>query len=100
MLNMICKAALIGLLAFAVALVTFAMLRSSGQPQRPTYNQPASESASPESRTNEPPETFGEQLSLVWRRTWTDPVAFYTFVLAIFTGLLAIVSATQIWLLL
>jgi hypothetical protein len=40
--------------------------------------------------------TFGKRLSIIWDRTWEDPVAFYTFVLSIFTGLLAIVTATQI----
>jgi hypothetical protein len=32
----------------------------------------------------------------LWRRTFEDPVAFYTFVLAVFTAVLAIVSGTQI----
>ena len=32
----------------------------------------------------------------IWERTWDDPVAFYTFVLGIFTALLAVVSAIQI----
>ncbi len=33
---------------------------------------------------------------MIWIRTWDDPVAFYTFILSIFTALLAIVSAFQI----
>ena len=32
----------------------------------------------------------------LWQRTFDDPVAFYTFVLSVFTGLLAIVSSIQI----
>src|SRR5258707_2490681 len=99
MLTMFCRAALIGLFAFAVALVAFAIMRSSSEPQNQAYNQAASQSSNSEPRHDELPETFRERLALVWRRTWTDPVAFYTFVLAIFTGLLAIVAATQIWLL-
>jgi hypothetical protein len=40
--------------------------------------------------------TFGERLSIIWERTWDDPVAFYTFILGIFTALLATVSLAQI----
>lgn len=46
---------------------------------------------------NEPTKTFGRRLTIVWDRTWEDPVAFYTFVLSIFTGLLFIVSSAQIF---
>jgi hypothetical protein len=45
---------------------------------------------------HEPAKTLGERFSVIWNRTWEDPVAFYTFILGIFTALLAIVSATQI----
>jgi len=45
---------------------------------------------------NKVPKTWGQSLSVIWDRTWDDPVAFYTFVLSIFTAMLAIVSATQI----
>jgi hypothetical protein len=44
----------------------------------------------------DPPKTWGERLSSILNRTWDDPVAFYTFILGIFTGLLALVSAVQI----
>lgn len=37
----------------------------------------------------------GQRLAIIWERTWDDPVAFYTFVLSIFTLLLAIISALQ-----
>jgi hypothetical protein len=44
----------------------------------------------------EPPKTWGQKLSIIWDRTWGDPVAFYTFVLSIFTAFLAVISAVQI----
>jgi hypothetical protein len=53
-------------------------------------------SANADGDQDKPTKTFGEALSIIWNRTWDDPVAFYTFVLAIFTALLAIVSSTQI----
>lgn len=46
---------------------------------------------------NQPSKTFGKALSIIWDRTWDDPVAFYTFVLAIFTALLASVASVQIF---
>jgi hypothetical protein len=41
--------------------------------------------------------SFWERASIIWERTWDDPVAFYTLILGIFTGLLFTVSATQIY---
>jgi hypothetical protein len=41
--------------------------------------------------------TLRERLSIIWERTWDDPVAFYTFVLGIFTASLATVAAFQIY---
>jgi hypothetical protein len=40
--------------------------------------------------------SFRERLSIIWSRTWDDPVAFYTFVLGIFTAVLAVVAIAQI----
>lgn len=51
-------------------------------------------------KEHKPSKSFRERLSVIWDRTWDDPVAFYTFVLSIFTGLLAVVSGTQIFFLL
>jgi hypothetical protein len=45
----------------------------------------------------QPTKTIWQRLFIIWDRTWDDPVAFYTFVLGIFTALLAIVSGTQIY---
>jgi hypothetical protein len=46
---------------------------------------------------DQPAKTLRERLSIIWDRTWEEPVAFYTFVLSIFTALLAAVSGFQIW---
>ncbi len=43
-----------------------------------------------------PTKIWRERLSIIWNRTWDDPVAFYTFILSIFTALLALVSVFQI----
>src|SRR5436190_7504554 len=40
--------------------------------------------------------TLLQNLSRIWARTWDNPIAFYTFVLAIFTALLALLSLIQI----
>ena len=42
------------------------------------------------------PNPSGRDFAIIWDRTWSDPVAFYTFVLSIFTGLLAIIALIQI----
>src|ERR1700730_1136687 len=39
---------------------------------------------------------FGETLAAILDKTWDDPVAFFTFVLAIFTGVLG-VSTIGLW---
>lgn len=45
---------------------------------------------------HQPSKPWRQSLSIIWDRTWDDPVAFYTFVLGIFTALLAVISAVQI----
>jgi hypothetical protein len=41
--------------------------------------------------------TLRQRLTAIWARTWEDPVAFYAFVLSIFTALLVFVSLGQTW---
>jgi len=53
--------------------------------------------ATPQTDENQPTKSIGERFAVIWERTWADPVAFYTFVLSIFTALLAIVSGGQGW---
>jgi hypothetical protein len=62
--------------------------------QHVSQSKPTTEGATDQ---EQPSKTFGKAVSIIWDRTWDDPVAFYTFVLAIFTALLAVVSATQIY---
>ena len=38
-----------------------------------------------------------QRLAAIWARTWEDSVAFYAFVLSIFTALLVFVSLGQTW---
>jgi hypothetical protein len=45
---------------------------------------------------HEIPKTFGETASLLWERTWEDPVAFHTFILSIFTGVLGVATLTTL----
>jgi hypothetical protein len=66
---------------------------------QPNQEQHIGNSNAPsDSNTNQhqPSKTSWQALTVIWDRTWEDPVAFYTFVLSIFTALLAIISATQI----
>jgi hypothetical protein len=69
---------------------------SSEHPPQEHAISSAQTSAHANTAQNQPPKPLRQRLSIIWQRTWTDPVAFYTFVLSIFTGLLAVVSATQI----
>lgn len=59
-------------------------------------NVELSQDQSVESSKHKSGKSIEESLAAIWSRTWDDPVAFYTFVLGIFTALLAAVSATQI----
>jgi hypothetical protein len=48
-----------------------------------------------DTKQRQPAKTFGQRLTAIWDRTWEDPVAFYTLVLAIFTLCLVVVSIAQ-----
>jgi hypothetical protein len=94
MLRRICIATtLAGLVACAAA----GMTSESSQPPPQTQNV-----KEPNTQSDEAPneqkiaKSAWERLSIIWNRTWDDPVAFYTFVLSIFTALLAVISAVQI----
>ncbi len=66
------------------------------QPNQEQHISDANPSSAGGAEDHQPTKTIRERLSVIWDRTWDDPVAFYTFVLGIFTALVAIVSATQI----
>jgi len=55
--------------------------------------------AAQEPSMNEQLDAIPALLQHLWARTWDNPVAFYAFVLAIFTALLALLSLIQIGLL-
>ncbi len=80
-------------MGFAVGGSTVWSFQTPLQSQKQSY---ASDTAPAHSADHEPTKTLRNRLSKIWARTWDDPVAFYTFVLSIFTGLLAVVSAVQI----
>jgi hypothetical protein len=73
-----------------------AWLDSSPHPPHENAISAAQSHAANAPQQQQPAKTLGERFTIIWNRTWDDPVAFYTFVLSIFTGLLAIVSAIQI----
>lgn len=83
------------LLAIVVAIGWFDRGSSQHPPQQPaTSATQTSTNANPQQ--NHPAKSMRQRLSVIWQRTWDDPVAFYTFILSIFTGLLAVVSTFQI----
>jgi hypothetical protein len=71
-------------------------LCSSQEPPKIPYAQQSNAATNAKSDDNKIAKSWGERLSAIWDRTLDDPVAFYTFVLAIFTAVLAIVAFTQI----
>jgi hypothetical protein len=73
-----------------------AWLDSSQHPPHENAIGAAQNHAANAPQQQQPAKTLGERFTIIWNRTWDDPVAFYTFVLSIFTGLLAVVSAIQI----
>ncbi len=84
---------------FACLVAGFGWLdRASSLPPPHDHAVSASQgSTNSSANQKQPAKSLGQRLSIVWNRTWEDPVAFYTFVLSVFTGLLAIVSAFQIF---
>jgi hypothetical protein len=85
------------LLATLILVFGFAVASWSSQ-QQPQNQQATASNSSPNctAEQNKPTKTWGEGLSIIWNRTWDDPVAFYTFILSIFTALLALVSFAQV----
>ena len=83
---------------FACLLIGIGWLDRGSSQHPPQDHAVSATQHNAESSTNnkQPTKSLRQRLSVVWNRTWEDPVAFYTFVLSIFTGLLFIVSAVQI----
>ena len=61
---------------------------SSEIPDQPSIQTPPS--------SDEPAKALREKSSILWEKTWNDPVAFFTLVLALFSGILVVVSFVQI----
>lgn len=87
MLKVFEYSAIIAASIFAVALIGLVVLYSSQPPHEP-QQQSAHELLTGQQQRGHP-ESF-------WRRTMEDPIALYTLVLAIFTGLLALIAVLQI----
>lgn len=65
------------------------------QPNQQAHISAAISASNSSSNQHQPSKTFGQRLSVIWDRTWEDPVAFYTFVLGLFTFCLVAVSLGQ-----
>jgi hypothetical protein len=92
MLKVVLPAALIGIAVFVAAVMVLTLSSSSPPP-----HQQAGEGSAANQNGKE-----GEKRELhktLWERTTEDPVAFFTFWLVIFTGLLFVVAGLQVWLL-
>jgi hypothetical protein len=96
MLRVIGLATLIALLAFFAALVGMSLMSSRPPPREQTTNQAEEYNPTNETSQNEQRISWGK----LWTRTFTDPVAFFTAALAVFSAGLLVVAALQIWLLL
>lgn len=66
-----------------------------GQPNREQHIAGSDTTTASDGEKHQPTKTFRQRLAVIWDRTWEDPVAFYTFVLGIFTAFLVGVSAGQ-----
>lgn len=82
---------------FVLAVLSGAAFAESSPPPQPTeqHQEASNGHAAAKSDEKKPAKSTGESLSVIWDKTWEDPVAFYTFVLTGFTGLLAFVSFFQ-----
>jgi hypothetical protein len=94
---MICKAALIGLFAFLVALVALAMVRSSSQPQQQNYDYPAQQQPNTSGSENRIPEAGWNAF---WRTVWREPINIFTLALVVATLLLGLIATFQSYILL
>lgn len=96
MFRVIGIAIVLGLFTFFAATAAGMMMQSSqAANDQQISEQPKKGEPSSESQAYKKGITWGE----LWERTKTDPVAFFTFMLAIFSGGLLAVAGLQIWLL-
>jgi hypothetical protein len=91
------QTAVIALFAcLVVGIGWFDRVSSQHPPQDPSVSA-VKQNANTNADQRQPTKSLRQRFTTIWNRTWDDPVAFYTFVLSIFTGLLAVVSAFQIF---
>jgi hypothetical protein len=86
------KAVLVGAFAFVVALAVFLMMHASDQPPQYQTNQYTASEPQQTANYNNSVETFWQRMSIIWRNTTNDAVAFFTFWLAVFSCMLVIVA--------
>ncbi len=67
------------------------------QPDHQQATAQTDQSAEQRAAEHQPAKSFGERVAIIWDRTFEDAVAFYTFVLGIFTAALAIIAVIQIY---
>ncbi len=84
------------IVAFLIAMPCFGLC-SPQEPPQAEHTQESNKHANASSDEQQITKSIWQRISIIWDRTWDDPVAFYTFILSIFTALLAIVSFTQIY---
>ena len=89
-------AVLLALLVFTAAIIGGNVSSSIPPKNKQEASQTEGSKTETEISNSEPALSWWQ----LWRRTWADPVAFYTFVLALFSGGLLVVAGLQIWLLL
>src|SRR4051794_27948749 len=78
------------ILGLFIALISRDLSQPPTPPGNPIHKTEADQTRNAENQENKTRETL-------WQRTISDPTAFFTFVLAIFTGVLA-VSTFLLWL--
>src|SRR6202035_4014094 len=79
-------------MAFALGSSLFSILPTN-QPSHTEQADCAPNGACDKERA---PKSLWERVTIIWDRTFDDPVAFYTLVLGIFTALLVAVAGIQI----
>jgi uncharacterized membrane protein YraQ (UPF0718 family) len=79
------------LIGFAISVALHAQPAPQAQ-----HSEQANTSPDEKAKHDKVAKTFREALAAILEKTWDDPVAFFTFVLAVFTGVLSI-STIGLW---
>jgi len=95
--QLVTAAAILLLLALSVGACAFYEWGKSSKPPQQETNQPANSHPKASANENSQSKSLWERLALILEKSLDDPIAFFTLILACFTGLLVIVSFIQIW---